>query len=78
MYNNPTTPAHLQLLKSATDVRCERCESEFFESLFVVKKISAIVSPTAEEMLIPIQVLVCQKCKEVLQRADLPTKQSNF
>ena len=78
MYENPATAAHVTMLKNATDVKCETCGNEYFESLFMVKKLSALVSPTGEEMIIPIQVLACNKCKKIMQRADMPTKQSKF
>jgi hypothetical protein len=45
------------------DYQCE-CGSTTFKELLKVKKISALLSPTGREALIPYEVLVCNKCEK--------------
>jgi hypothetical protein len=52
-------------LKSAEDVLCEKCENTSFVPSFLIKKLSALVSPTGHEMLVPIQLFRCSSCEHV-------------
>ena len=66
---NPTQ-AHQQqqiqaALKNASDVTCDECKNTHFVSAFVVKKISALVSPSGQEIVVPLQILKCDKCSHV-------------
>jgi DNA-directed RNA polymerase subunit RPC12/RpoP len=45
------------------DYECE-CGSKIFKELLKVKKISALLSPTGREALIPYEVLICNKCEK--------------
>ena len=45
------------------DYQCE-CGGTTFKELLRVKKISALISPTGREALIPYEVLVCNKCEK--------------
>lgn len=61
-------------INSAKDLSCDNCSSMKFQITFLLKKISAIVSPTGEDITIPIQTFSCQKCgwinKEFVQPGD--------
>ena len=48
------------------DISCGQCEGNLFTPSFLMKKVSALQSPTGEKMLIPIQVFRCDNCGEVL------------
>jgi len=52
-------------LKNATDVGCEKCENLYFIPVVMIKKISALLSPTGEELKVPIQAFQCTSCKHV-------------
>ena len=45
---------------------CKRCGNYTFNASFVVKKLSALVSPTGKETLVPIQVFTCCACAAIL------------
>ena len=76
---NSMNPAHAQqaqqqaqqqqqlqaALENAADVACDECENDRFVPVFVVKKISALVSPNGQEMVIPIQALKCDQCNHI-------------
>ena len=44
------------------DVVCNKCECQTFEQIFLFKKISAVLSPTGKQTLIPLQTYRCTKC----------------
>ena len=52
-------------LKDAETVKCEYCENYLFISSTIIKRLSAILSPTGEETLIPIDVYSCGNCGRV-------------
>jgi DNA-directed RNA polymerase subunit RPC12/RpoP len=52
-------------LHSALDVVCESCGSRLFKEVAVLKRVSALVSPTGKEMLAPIQTFACAACNHL-------------
>ena len=61
-------------LDSSENIVCESCESIYFTPVFVIKKISALVSPTGDERLVPIQTFKCSSCDHVNENFGLATK----
>ena len=53
-------------LKSAETMKCAQCGNTIFIQGYVIKKISAILSPTGEEVIAPVQVLNCGNCGTML------------
>jgi len=58
-------------LSEADTMKCQSCENPIFIQGYIIKKISAIVSPTGKEVIAPIQVFNCGNCGEMLPLADL-------
>lgn len=60
-------------LNEAQDLTCPNCGSHFFNTVFMFKKLSALVSPNGRESLIPIETFACIECgtipKELLPKA---------
>ena len=48
-----------------TDVMCEKCDNQTFTLVFLFKKLSAILSPSGKETLVPLQVYACAKCDHI-------------
>ena len=48
------------------NILCPESKNQYIKPIFRVKKISAIISPTGEETIIPIQVLSCTKCDHIV------------
>ena len=46
-------------------VKCEACENSTFKQSLLLRKMSALVSPTGQETLVPVQVFACEKCGNV-------------
>ena len=52
-------------LSTAETMKCEQCGSTLFNTSFIIKRISAIVSPNGQEAIVPIQVYRCDGCSKV-------------
>jgi len=52
-------------LKQADTVKCDDCGNYIFITGHVIKRLSAIISPTGQEALIPVQVYSCGNCGRV-------------
>jgi len=48
------------------DIQCSQCEEYFFTPSFMIKKLSALQSPSGEQMMVPVQIFRCDNCGEVL------------
>ena len=53
-------------LQDAETMVCQKCENPVFIQGYVIKKISAIVSPTGQEVIAPVQVFNCGNCGTML------------
>mgnify|MGYP006301819135 CR=1 FL=1 len=54
-----------QMLESAVDCKCEKCQTKTFAPIFLIKKISALTSPSGQEMSLPIQTFACSSCGHI-------------
>lgn len=54
----------------AVDLSCEKCNNETFTEVVKIKKLSAIASPTGEEMVLPFKVFICSSCSEPISGLD--------
>ena len=52
-------------LKNAEDATCDECGCTSFAPVFIIKRLSALISPTGQEMNVPIQLFQCAKCSHV-------------
>ena len=52
-------------LKQADTVKCDDCGNYLFITAHVIKRLSAIISPTGQEAMIPVQVYSCGNCGKV-------------
>ena len=48
-----------------TDILCDKCGSQCFEPVFLFKKLSAVLSPTGQANIIPMQLYRCADCKHI-------------
>ena len=60
--NNPQQPQMNVDFSQTTAETCESCENETFVQVYQMRKLSALLSPTGQEAMIPIQVFCCAKC----------------
>ena len=65
MDNMPRMPRTGLDYANTDALKCEECESEVFQPAFLLRKVSALVSPTGKETIIPVQIFACIKCGHV-------------
>jgi len=59
-------PEQLQInLNDTESVACTKCEGAFFDHVYIMKRLSALVSPTGKKTLVPIQLFKCHSCSHV-------------
>ena len=63
--NNPQQPQMNIDISQTTAEVCETCENETFIQVYQMRKLSALLSPTGQESMIPIQVFACAKCGHI-------------
>lgn len=49
-------------LSSAQDIVCENCGNYTFEEVVLMKKLSALLSPTGKDAVVPIPTFACNAC----------------
>ena len=54
-------------LKQAETIKCNDCNNYLFITSFILKRLSASLSPNGQEALIPVQVYSCGNCGEVAE-----------
>jgi DNA-directed RNA polymerase subunit RPC12/RpoP len=53
-------------INQTTELTCESCGHNHFEQVFMIRKLSPLLSPTGQPALIPIPVYACTKCGTTL------------
>ena len=57
-------------LSQAENIVCKACGNYSFIQSFFLKKISALMSPTGQEAIVPVQVYSCGNCGEVYRDGE--------
>ena len=52
-------------ISQTSPVKCEKCENQTFKQTMLLRKLSALVSPSGQETLIPVAAFACEKCGNV-------------
>ena len=52
-------------LTQTSSEKCEKCGNDLFNQVYTIRKLSALLSPTGQEAMIPIQVFACTECSHV-------------
>ena len=60
-----TTPQEQIDISKTETIQCEECNNASFIQTFFLKRMSALMSPTGKEAIIPIQVFSCGNCGAV-------------
>ena len=60
----PSQQVKVDISKAET-VKCEYCSNVLFISSTIIKRLSALLSPTGQEAIIPIDVYSCGNCGQV-------------
>lgn len=57
-------------LSNALDIACEQCGCKTFKEVAFIKKVSALVSPTGKEAVVPVGTFACSSCGHVNREFD--------
>ena len=80
---NPQNHMNMNIKMADTKpIRCDKCESSIFTAALHFRRVSALVSPTAQEAVVPLNIYVCHDCGHIndeflpkeLSRDDLLSK----
>ena len=64
MMNREQPGLQVDLSQTTAEV-CEKCENDTYVQVFKMRKLSALLSPTGQESMIPIQIFACAKSGHV-------------
>jgi len=73
--NNPQQQMQVDISKTTPEV-CESCGNDTFAQVYKLRKLSALLSPTGQPTMIPMQVFTCAKCGHI-NSAFLPKELEN-
>lgn len=65
---DPNVPQQTSVQVDVTkmnDLVCSNCQGHFFNSVFMFKKMSALLSPNGKDAIIPIEAYACIECGTV-------------
>ena len=54
------------------DIKCEQCESKFFRQVQAFKRVSALLSQTGKEQIVPVPTFRCDECGYVNEEFRIP------
>jgi hypothetical protein len=52
-------------------IQCKRCRGTLFKDVVVIKKLSALLSPTGKDEVMPFPIFVCNNCNLPLDPRDV-------
>tara|TARA_R110002020_G_C16086808_1_gene757542 strand:+ start:653 stop:922 length:270 start_codon:yes stop_codon:yes gene_type:complete len=52
-------------LTHAKTLECEECGCKGFKQTLMLKKLSALLSPTGQEAMVPVAAFACEKCSHI-------------
>ena len=64
MNNEQQMQMNIDFSQTTAEV-CEKCENDTFQQVYRMRKLSALLSPTGKETMIPMQVFACAKCGHI-------------
>ena len=64
-FGGPQEPQQEIDFSKTSEIKCEVCLNDTFEQTLLLRKLSALVSPTGKEEMIPVQVYSCGDCGKV-------------
>ena len=60
----PTAQVNLKP-KDLKDIVCENCGGKYFRQVNAFKRVSALVSPTCKEQIVPVPCFICDDCGHI-------------
>jgi hypothetical protein len=70
MQNQSLTPQNM--LQQTSEVVCVECEGSIFESAFMFRKQSKLLTGSTEDLIVPIQIFTCKQCGSPIEELMPP------
>ena len=64
MTSNQQQQMNVDFSQTTAEV-CEECQNDTFQQVYRMRKLSALLSPTGTEAMVPIQIFACAKCGHI-------------
>jgi len=52
-------------MEDLKDIVCKNCECKYFRPVHAFKRLSALISPTGKEQIVPVPVYRCDECGHI-------------
>lgn len=65
-------------LDKTTEITCKHCNNNIFTEGILLRKISKFLIGSAQDGLIPINVMICMKCSSILEETLPPQLRTDF
>ena len=63
---NPQNHMNMNIkMEDTTEIACDNCGGVTFEAVMYFRRVSALVSPTAQEAVVPLNLYACKRCHHV-------------
>ena len=63
----PQMPQQQVTLKDTSGIECSGCQSSIFQNGVILRRVSAILTGTGKDAIVPVQVPYCIQCKKPLE-----------
>jgi uncharacterized Zn finger protein len=70
---NPNQQVTMEMMKNATELKCEDCQNNTFEEVLKIRKLSKLFTGQPKDTLIPIPMFACKKCGHINKDFDVDT-----
>lgn len=71
MQQQPQQKISLDMMKNATEIKCEMCDHNTFEEVIKLRKISKLLLGGSKDTLVPVPMFACKKCGHVNKEFDI-------
>ncbi|NPV12799.1 MAG: hypothetical protein HPY57_13520 [Ignavibacteria bacterium] len=61
----------MEMMKNATEIKCESCGHDTFEEVIKLRKISKLITGSSKDTLIPMPMFACKKCGNINKEFDI-------
>ena len=52
-------------MDKTTPYKCDECESEFFDEVICIRRVSRLLSGSGDDTLVPMKTYRCAECKHI-------------
>tara|TARA_Y100000593_G_C4288100_1_gene326698 strand:+ start:1045 stop:1524 length:480 start_codon:yes stop_codon:yes gene_type:complete len=59
------------IVSRSQTVTCDKCDNYTFSQVMILKRVSPFISPTGEEMMLPVQVMACSVCNHINEQFEV-------